>query len=1043
MPITPRNNDPLKDYVTPGNTPSISSDGLVYNKIYAHNGIVDTLHSDNKISPYHDPTINLINSNNYIQFNPATTTSWISQQDFGGDGSTPVVLSFYFTNKTYFNFISFNILNVPCYIELLYADGTPLSNTSSFIIDGGTDINTTTDWVNIRYQLNKQFNQQAQNLISIDAGSYLQIRITRQKSVQRLSKATNTLTDIPYSVGVKNFSLKLNIQTLQDVPTNSFVVQNKFGFIETYSKKTYSINNAIDNNSSTYWKCAPQPVGDAIVNYYLKLDSSTTITSVNRLYINPVHDGCKFNLYYTTDTGSDPSTFTWSPVQRDFSLRSGIYELPIVQCTYLKLEFVQLAPEVYDLPYENITTTINVFPFDVEKYFSDLESTIIDGKSKTYSYFGSNNNTQPAYTSSYSTLFGAANDINAYSWPSIGSLESNELNSSVNQPPGSSIQVIDPTISYKLINPDGSYNDQSYSQFLQRKFPNTGKHNYSQIAINHSWHQAYFVGLYYIAAFYETTAYDNIQPTLSSLLSNNGSNTFAAQNNNSYIQLNPDDTATTPWSPTIDKFTGFSIAGLTTDWQSFLTDQQVLLNDTTNLITSNVTITGTKLDPISNLGTSSVIGIVPVVSGSCYVQTGTYPVSSNIANYNDANFLNGTTTWSGLGSTTLTNTTVSVYSGAVVSGITVSGGQYSAAYSYSLPGVYSASGTQSWMNQYGSNPLASVGFGSYLTPSGGLNYYFLVNAQVTGISGVPQVNTNLTFYTRFINPITGLPISGTTVTGTVAAVVSGIGSNSITFSGSMWSSSIPSNTVQMVVSGATSPFNLYNMSVSATPVGSWIGPSDRNSMRVSAVARILLPSTSNGTYRMSLLGTDYSGNVTEIAYKQYDNNSLPVGTWINIEVPGYSGYNYKSFSAKIAQIDSTVKETFYISMLSPFYHPVRYEYTTISGSGGWIPIMTGVNDPQSVINVSKPGTAASGIQVRLTALDPNVTISALSIVPRYAVSPYFIGANIDYIGDSKTNELSSRMPISRKKLFLLSHEVYPERFSVEQVASTTVSYVNM
>ena len=1035
MPITPRNNDPLKDYVTPGNSPSISSDGLVYNKIYAHTGIVDTLHSDNKISPYHDPTINLINSSNYIEFNPATTTSWISNQDFGGDNSNPVVLSFYFANKTYFNFVSFNILNVPCYVELLYADSTPLSDTSSFIIDGGDDINTTTDWTNIRYQ--------AQSLISIDAGSYIQIKITRQKSVQRLSSFTNTFTDIQYSVGVKNFSLKLNIQTLKNVPANSFVVQNKFGFIETYSKKTYGINNAIDNSSSTYWKCAPQPVGDAVVNYYLMMNSGTSITSVNRLYINPVHDGCKFNLYYTTSSGSDPASFTWSPVQRDFSLRSGIYELPTVQCTYLKLEFVQLAPEVYDLPYDNITTTINVFPYDVEKYFSDLESTIIDGKSKTYSFFGSNDNRQPTYTSSHSTLFGAANDINAYSWPSVGSLQSQELDSSVNQHAGSSVYVIDPTISYKLINPDGSYNNQSYSQFLQRKFTNTGKHNYSQISINHSWHQAYFVGLYYIAAFYETTAYDNIQPTLSSLVSKNGNNTFAAQDLNSYIQLNPDDTATTPWSPTIDKFTGFSIAGLTTDWQSFLTDQQVLLNDTTNIYTNNVTITGTKLDPISNLGTSSIISIVPVVSGSCYLQTGTYPISSNIANYNDANFLNGITTWSGLGSTTLTNTSVSVYSGTVVSGITVSGGQYSAAYAYSLPGVYSASGTQSWMNQYGSNPLASVGFGSYLVPSGGLNYYFLVNAQVSGINGVPQVTTDLTLYTRFINPITGQPIAGTTVTGTVASVVSGSGSNSIAFSGSMWSSSIPSNTVQMVVSGTGTAFGLYNMSISAQPVDTWVSPSDRKDMRVSAVARILFPSTSNGTYRLSLLGTDYSNNVTEIAYKQYDNNSLPVGIWINIEVPGYSGSNYKSFSAKIAQTDSTVKETFYISMLSPFYHPVRYEYITSISNSSWIPIMTGINDPRSVINVASPGTAASGIQVRLTALDPGVTISALSIVPRYAVSPYYIAANIDYIGDSKTNELSSRMTISRKKLFMLSHEVYPTRFSIEQVANTTVSYINV
>lgn len=1040
MPIVPRNNDPLKDYVTPGQTPPISSDGLVYNKIYAHTGVVDTLPSSNNINPYNDPTINLINSSNYIQFNPATQTKWISSQDFGGSNSTPVVLQLFVSNATYFNAINFNVLNVPCFVELLDSTGAPLSDASSFSISGGSDINTTTDWVNIRYT--------ATSTLTIAASSYIQIRITRQKSVQQTSSITNTLVNIPYSVGIKNFSIRLNIQTDADVPANPFVVQNKFGFIETYTQKTYSVSNAFSNSNTSYWKSAPQPVGDSIVNYYLQAGNGTTVTTMNRLYINPVYDGCKFNLYYTTDAlnsiKTDPSQFVWSPVQRDFTLRGGIYEIPTVQCTYLKLEFVQLVPEIYDLPYDSVARTINVFPYDVEEYFTDLESSIIDGKSKTYSFFGSNNNQQPNYTGTASTMFGAANDVNASSWPSIGSLEANQTSGTVNQVPGSAAQVIDPTISYKLINPDGSYNNQSYSQFLQRKFPDSRVHNYSQITVNHSWHQAYFVGLYYIAAFYEATAYDNIQPPLGTMISKNNNNTFAAQDNNSYIMLNPDDTASTPWVATIDKFTGFSIAGLTTDWQSFLTDSQVLLNDSSNLTFNNVNIYGSPPVPptVSYLGSSSILQISPVATGTLSAQTGEYPVSSNVVSYQDANFLNGTTTWSGLGGTTLTSTSVTV-SGMVASGITVSGGQYSAAYNFTLPGIYSASGTQSWMNQLGASPYAVAGFGAYTALSGGINYYFLTNVQVSGLAGLPQVNTSLTLYTNFINPANGQIIAGTTVTGTVASVVSGIGSNIITVTGSMWSSSIPSNTVQMVVSGTGTQFNIYNMSISATPTSAWISPSDRNSMRVSAVARVLFPSTSNGVYRLSLLGEDRSGNVSEIYYKQFKKNSLPVGTWVNIEVPGYTGTNYKYLYAKIAQTDGTVNEQFYMSMLSPFYHPVRYEYVTSSGSTDWKPILTGVNNHNAVINVSSPGTAASGIKVRMTALDPNVYVNSLSIVPRYAVNPYFMSANIDYIGDSKTNELSSRMPIARKELFLLNHEVYPTRFKVEQVANTTVSYVNM
>lgn len=1039
MPIIPRNTDPLKDYVTPGPTPGISSDGLVYNKIYAHTGVVDALPASNNTSPYNDPTISLINNSNYIQFNPATQTEWISSQDFGGPNSAPVVLNFYVSNTTYFNAINFNVLNVPCYVELLWSDGTPISDASTFVITGGPDINTTTDWVNIKYA--------ATSTLSIQSGSYIQIRITRQNTVQRQSALTNTLVDIPYSIGVKNLSIRLNIQSYSDVPVSAsgvpqpFVVQNKFGFIETYNEKVYSLSNALNNNSHSYWKSEPQPVGDAIVNFYMQVSDGVTITSLNRLYINPVYDGCRFNLYYTTNTGTDASQFTWTPVQRDFSLRSGIYEIPTVQCTYLKLEFVQLVPEIYDLPFDMVTKTINAFPYDVEEYFTGLESSIIDGNTKTYSFFGSNNNQQPIYTSTYSTMFGAANSVDASSWPAIGVLNSSTTGGTTNQMPNSSTQVIDPTISYKLIGTDGRYNNQTYTQFLQRKFPDTRVHNYTQITINQTWHQAYFVGLYYIAAFYENTSYDNIQPSLGSLISRNNNNTFAGQDNNSYIMLNPDDTATTPWVSTIDKFTGFSIAGLTTDWQSFLPDNQVLLKDTSNLIGSNITY---PFNVVSNFGsTSNVIALSGTVSGSYSVQTGLYTLSSNIVNYLDANFLNGTSSWTALGSTTISNTTVTVWSGATSSGISVSGGQFSAAYNFTLPGVYSPSGTQAWMDQFGASPYAVAGFGGYAVPSSGLNYYFLNNIQVAGISGVPQVNTNLTMYTRFINPSTGQPIAGTTVTGTVATVTSGIGSNVVTATGGIWSSSIPSNTVQMVISGSGSPFSLFDLSVSTTPVTTWVSPSDRNSMRVSAVARVYLPSTNNGTYRISLMGTDYSGNITEITYKQFRSNSLPIGTWINIEVPGYSGNNYQSFSARISQTDSKVNEIMYMSMLSPFYHPVRYEYTTQSGSGNWKPIITGINNINSVVSTTSPGAAASGIQVRLTALDPNVFITSLSIVPRYTGNPYYISANIDYIGDSKTNELSSRTPASRKKLFLLNKEVYPTRFSIEQVANTTVSYVNM
>ena len=1048
MPILPRNIDPSQDYVTPGNSPALTQDGIVYNKIYAHTGVVDTLHAAQNTSAYNDPTLNVNNSNNVIDFNPLTQTEWISTPNYGGPNSTPVILTMYVSNDTYFNRINFNVLNVPCFVELLDANGNPLSDSSSFVVGGGVDINTTKDWVNIQFK--------APSTLLVAAGSFIQIRLTRNKTVQQQSSLTNTLVDIQYSVGVKNFGIKLNIQSSSDVPSSSFVVQNRFGFVENYQKTSYGVEKAFDNNENTYWKCAPQPVGDSIVNFYI--NASTTVsgnaqpTTINRLRINPVYTGCKFNLYYTTATSgttssgtssTDPSTFVWTPLQRDFTLRKGLYEIPAITCTYIKLEFTKLTAEVYDLPFDSVERTIKVFPYDVEQYYTAIEDSIIDGATQSFSFLGNNNNQAATYANSTSTLFGVANDPNASSWPAIGALTASQTGSSLSPSASSSSSVLDPSSSYKLINSDGTYNGQSYTQFLQRRFPNTRQHNYSSITLSHSWHQAYFVGLYSINAFYETTNYDDIRPTLSGMISKYGNNTFAAQDNNNYIILNSDDTATTPWFSTVDTFDSFSIAGLTTDWSSFLTDKQVLLNDTSNLLyNSNVV---QPLQAVSNLGTSSVIKVAPVSSGVTTVYTGNYVSSTNLINYLDANFLNGTTTWSGLGGTTLTSTNVSWVSGTTngtASGITVSGGQFSAAYNFTLPNVTSPSGLQPWQVQFGAAAFGVVGFASY-TPASGFNYYFLTNVQTSGTaSGVPAVNTNITMYTQFINPSNGAVIAGTTVTGTSVSVVSGTGSNVITATGTNYSAQIPSNVLQLVISGTTYPFNIYQLGAFSTPTTTWASPADRNNMRVSAVARMFLPGSNNGTYRISLYATDYSGNTKEVAYKQFNANSLPINTWINVEVPSYSSTNYKSFSAQVSQTNPQVKETFYLSLLSPFYHPIRYEYVTQSGSTNWQPIMTGINHPDASISTVS-GVTASGIQVRMTALDGGVFISGLSIVPRYTQSPYFIDTNIDYIGSSKTNELSSRRKLSSKTYFMLNQEVYPSRFSIEQVANVSVSYITL
>ena len=1070
MPILPQNTDPLKDYVQSGQTPPLSTDGLVYNGVYGHTGVIDSLAQAGRTG-YTDPNLNVVNGNNKgITFSPQLSQNWISSTDFGGENSTPVILTYELSSTTYYNNITFDVLNVPCFVELGYYTQDPqygnytvrnsLPGVSTFVIAGGSDIYTTTNWLRQEYQAPE----------TLSGVNNLAIRITRNKSVQTNNSVTGP-TLIAYSVGVRNFSIKLQVMQETDVPaavisgTDSITTQNRFNFAEKYSFYSDSVANAFSNSDSgLYWKSAPQPVKDSIVYFYAQVNN-TQPTSINRLYIDPLYTGCNFNLYYTTDTGTDPSQFYWTPVQRDFVLRKGTYELPTLICTYLKFEFTSLVAEVYDLPFDSVPRVINAFPTDVEDYYTNIENNIINSNSVQYSFFASSN-LPPSNVSlnvlSNSTVFGYASNTvsNSNNWPSLSALNASQTgNASVGL--NALASIVDPSSSYKTINVDGNYNNQTDMSFLQRRFPDTRQHVYTQINIDQNWHQAYFTGVQYVTAFMEKN-YDDLRTLPGSFISSNGTTsgfpTFPVYSGSNpvnaaidYVGLNSDDVALTPWMSTIDTFKSFNIGALTTDWKSFITDNQVLLNDTSNLVQINSTAVQT-----SKLGTSTIVAVNANASGSSYgVKTGTYNTSTNLINYYDSNFIPASGTalsWSGLGGTTVTGTTVTgIINGSLVgtySGMSVSGGNYAVAYNFTLPNVYSTGGAQAWKLQLGAPALGTVGYAEYIPTTSGsygsLNYYFLVNAQTSGnSSGTPTATTTLTSYTQFVNPDNGYAaIAGTVATGTVTTITSGIGSNLATLTGTNSTvSGIPSNTIQLVVSGTSGkPFNLYQLGAYTAPTSSWIGPQDRKNMRVSGVARILLPYTNNGIYRASLYANDFSGNLVELAHKVYLPNTIPINTWVDIEVQSFSGINYTNFSMQIQQTNPSSNEVFYVGMLSPFYHPVRYEYITTSGASNWQPITTGINDPTSYI-ATVSGIPASGIQVKMTALDSNVYINGISVIPQYKQSPYYANLEIDYAGNSKTNEQSSRRSIANKPYFLLNKYPYPIRFQLSNVAGTVAEYI--
>lgn len=1050
MPVLPNNTDPSKDYVTSnsyGSTPPLTVDGLVFNQVYAYTGVIDTL--NNSITTgYSDPSISIANnSNGLLTFEPNIQEYWLSNQDFGGPTSKPVVLTYNLSSDTYYNNISLYVLNVPCFVELLDNNGNALPGTSTYTINGGSDIYTTVDWLLLNY------NAPSTNKITGD----IQVRITRNKNVQ-VSNAETGISNVSYSVGVKNFRIKLNVQKQSDIPlsvisgSNSITTQNRFGIIENYNYNTNSISNMFVNNSN-YWKSAPQPVRDSVVYFYVEVSADgVTPALINRLYIDPLYSSCRFNVYWTTNSGNaDPSTFTWTPINRDFTLRKGIYEIPMTSCTYLKFEFTQLALEVYDLPFDSIDRIINVFPYQIENYYSALEQNIMNGNSVNYSYVGNSNlATQSSATDqlSPSTVYGISkNTMNDNAWPSLTNLNTSQYGNSTTIGVSTSSQIIDPSISYKLIDTNGNYNQNSYNEFLQRRFPQTQVHNYTQVSIEHSWHEAYFVGIRYLTTFYEQM-YDDLRAMPGNWTAkNNTTNGFAGQNTN-YVYLNPDDTATSPWFSTIDKFNGFSIGGLTSDWRSFLTQGNQISSDLTLLNNANPFISqmtnklNSSMTLSGALGESSIYNISCINSGSLYgVQSASYQVGNNLVNYYDANFIvpsGYTEPWyalsGGISATTVTwsETVSGVTNTGTASGISVTGTSPVAAYNFTLPNVYSTTGGKPWTTQLGTPAMGVVGYASY-SPVSGMSYNFLVNLQAAG-------TTNVKLYTQFINPTTSGVIPGTTVTGTIASLAAASGSAVITATGTNYTGGLPSNTIQLVLSGSNStPFSIYQLGIFNQPTTQWISPTDRSNMRISGVARMFLPRTNLGSYRVSLFGVTSNNAQVELAYKTFAANSLPLNTWFDVELTSFTSINYSSFFVKVVQTNTSITESFNISMLAPFYNPIRYEYITRSGDTNWQPIITGINNPDAVISTIS-GLPASGIQVRLTALDPNVFVAGVSIVPKYNQNPYYANLDIDYLGSSKTNEISSRMSINNKPYFQLNQEYHPAMFNINRIAQNVNFY---
>jgi len=994
MTLNPKYSNPLRSYLN-GNNPPITVDGLVVDGVYAVTGVIDTVTQTN--STYQDPLTNQFsNVGSYSFAQNLNVNEWYSGV-VDDQLNTTYELVFQFNRDTYCNFVTFDLLQVPLVwkLNLVNASGTTQLSTGAI-----TEYNTNS-WQYFEVPL-------GQTYLLTSSNSTLQLVLTK------------SFTGSQYQFGVSNFLMQLNVQTKQDITVNNIVApgittQSILGFVENYTPTFYGTSNINDNKPTTYWKCAPQPVGDAIVYFVIDMGSLQTI---NKMYIDPLYTGTVFNLYYSFDNSY------WYPVQRDFRLKRGVYQLPTISARYLKFEFTQLTAEPYDLKFDSVQKVINVFPDWVDNFYTVSERAIPDIANQNYAVTAAVTPTTSYNTRiSSSTVYGAAsNTLNNLNGPSNNFSSTTAINSNTT--------ITDPTISYKTVqsvaNLGSTYNPVTDVAFITRRFPYADQHIYKQVPINQTWHEAYFTGIKTLSLYGTDQSVQMDYPDFTDYFTSNtttlvsGSTTATFRtpaiintviSGTTYSLVSGTGYTGSAGSKVITKnlktftnYSSFKFASLSSDWVPYLTNLQTVLLGP-SLANLGITLSGiqtnTNIQGTTNYGIWQFTPSGNVIQS--YVQSASVGGGQNLLTTPEALVISGTG-WSG------SINSSQVVTNASISGVTTLNLPVTTNISWGLP-------------EYGNADYGSDSYG--IQPSLGTaqlrNYTFLITTSGSG-SVTPYVTYSGTN-----------PIGGGAVVVTTGNTVSVSGSSQFLTFTSTQPINTSTATFSIAVSGTIglSQAGYYLGSTGFSP-SSWTTPLVTSGMRISAVARIYLPNTNFGTYKCSL----YSNGV-ELAHKQFSN--IPTRTWVDIEVPftlvqGY--YNSNNFSTRLTQTNGQ-GEVYNLALLGVFYNPVSWEYCSDGTGNNWNWITTGVNDPNTNINLRGP---SNQIQFRATLLQDNAQISSMSVVPNYTQSPYYSTTQINYIGDPKTNELSWKRTPAQRPLFQLRQELHPAEYDIDVLMNITYPY---
>lgn len=259
--------------------------------------------------------------------------------------TTEEVLEITYGSERIINKIDFQALHVPCDIRAEYIrenstfwsplvfstgnnnPGGPISSPSGGV---GEVYETITDSVPQVISYNRQ--QYAEQPSGSDIlnvwhqvswhctpATAVKIRIIFLRRVTRSLPVDANGRLVSYSVGCTNFKASYLIETLYDIPRTKVVEsrrnttfsqsQDALGSTVSYSLYQDPASNVLRSvDSNVYWKCNPQPINTAVVNFFTDMrNSQGNGQVVDRFYIDPLTTGPNMNIYYSNDdlpTGS-------------------------------------------------------------------------------------------------------------------------------------------------------------------------------------------------------------------------------------------------------------------------------------------------------------------------------------------------------------------------------------------------------------------------------------------------------------------------------------------------------------------------------------------------------------------------------------------------------------------------------------------------------------------------------------------------------------------------------------------------------------------